>query len=161
MQSQESIVWSQSGTPSMVHSHRQLSQWIRLHKSEANVNLYHIVVDGKLFILVLYVAYLILTHYENIIFSFKEYLAREFEMKYMVLMHYFVRLEVWKGDGEFFVSHKKYASEILQIFHVESCKHMDTPLATNWRKENATSCEEVDATTYRKLVGFLMYLVNT
>ena len=38
---------------------------------------------------------------------------------------------------------------------------MDTPLPGNWRKEDATSREVVDATVYRQLVGSLMYLVNT
>ena len=38
---------------------------------------------------------------------------------------------------------------------------MDTPLPGNWRKEDATSAEVVDATIYRQLVGLLMYLVNT
>jgi len=38
---------------------------------------------------------------------------------------------------------------------------METPLATHSRKEDATSIEEVDATIYQKLVGSLMYLVNT
>ena len=37
---------------------------------------------------------------------------------------------------------------------------MDTPLPGNWRKEDATSAEVVDATVYRQLVGLLMYLVN-
>ncbi len=30
-----------------------------------------------------------------------------------------------------------------------------------WRREDATSGEEVDATVYRQLVGSLMHLVNT
>ena len=38
---------------------------------------------------------------------------------------------------------------------------MDTSLLGNWRKEDATSVEVVDATIYRQLVGSLMYLVNT
>ena len=38
---------------------------------------------------------------------------------------------------------------------------MDTPLLGNWRKDDATSGEVVDATVYRQLVGSLMYLVNT
>jgi len=82
-------------------------------------------------------------------------------MKYMGLMHYFLLLEVWQGDGEIFVYWGKYASEILHIFHMENCNPMDTPLAINWRKENATLGEEFDATIYRPLVGYLMYLVNT
>ena len=37
-------------------------------------------------------------------------------------------------------------------------KPIDTPLPGGWRKEDATSGEEVDATVYRQLVGSLMYL---
>jgi hypothetical protein len=59
------------------------------------------------------------------------------------------------------VSHGKYAREILDKFHMEGCKPMDTPLLGNWRKEDATSGEVVDANVYRQLVGSLMYLVNT
>ena len=31
---------------------------------------------------------------------------------------------------------------------MDNCKPMETPLETNWRKEDATSGEEVDATIY-------------
>jgi len=44
---------------------------------------------------------------------------------------------------------------------MECSKPMETPLANNWRKEDATSGEVVAANFYRKLVGSLMYLVNT
>ena len=56
-------------------------------KSEADANLYCIVVKGKLLILVLYVDDLILIGDDKLIMSCKEDLAREFEMKYMGLMH--------------------------------------------------------------------------
>ena len=59
------------------------------------------------------------------------------------------------------VSQGKYAKEILSKFHMESCKPMETPFPQNWKKEDATSGEVVDATVYRQLVGSLMYLVNT
>ena len=80
--------------------------------------------------------------------SYKEDLVREFEMKEMGLMHYFLRLEVWEGDGEIFVSQGKYANEILKKFHMETSKPMETPLEWNWRKEDATSGEVVEATIY-------------
>ena len=130
-------------------------------KSEVDVNLYHIVVEGKILIIVLYVNDLILTGDEKLIKSCKEGLAREFEMKDMGLIHYFLGMEVWQGDGELFVSQGKYANEILMKFHMESSIPMETPLIDNWRKEDATSGEVVEATIYRKLVGSLMYLVNT
>ena len=66
-----------------------------LKKSEVDVNLYHIVVEGKLLIIVLYVDDLILTSDDQLIKYCKEYLARDFEMKDMGLMHYFLGMEVW------------------------------------------------------------------
>eukprot|EP00253_Pinus_taeda_P036007 PITA_36007 len=130
-------------------------------KSEADANLYHIVVEGKLLILVLYVDDIILTGDEKLIKSCKEYLAREFEMKDMGLMHYFLGMEVWQADGELFVSQGKYANEILKIFRMESSKPMETPLVVDWRKEYATPREVVEAIVYQHLVGSIMYLVNT
>ena len=118
-------------------------------------------VEGKLLIIVLYVDDLILTGDEQLIHSCKEDLAREFEMKDMGLHHYFLGLEIWFRDGQIFLSQGKYEKEILGKFNMESYKPMDTPLLGNWRKEDATSKKVVDDTVYRKLVGLLMYLVNT
>lgn len=59
------------------------------------MNLYHIVVEGKLLIIVLYVDDLILTGDDQLNNSCKEDLAREFDMKEMGLMHYFLGMEIW------------------------------------------------------------------
>jgi hypothetical protein len=129
-------------------------------KSEADENLYQIVVEGNLLIIVLFVDDLILTGDEELIHSCKDDLAKEFEMKDLGLLHYFLGLEIWQRDGELFVSQGKYEGQILGKFHMEGYKPMDTPLPGNWRKEDATSKEVVGATVYRQLVGLLMYLVN-
>jgi hypothetical protein len=115
---------------------------------------------GKILIIVHYVDDLVLIGDENLIQSCKEDLAKYFNMKDMDLLHYFLGFEIWQRDGELFVSQGKYAREILGKFHMEGCKPMDTTLPGNWKKEDATSGEVVDATVYRKLVGSLMYLVN-
>ena len=44
---------------------------------------------------------------------------------------------------------------------MESRNPMDTPLARSQKKEDFTLGEEVEATIYKKLMGSLMYLVNT
>eukprot|EP00253_Pinus_taeda_P002968 PITA_02968 len=62
-------------------------------KSEAVVNLYHIMVKGKPLIIFLYVDDLILTGDDQLIQSCKEDLAREFEMKDMGLVHYSLGME--------------------------------------------------------------------
>ena len=47
------------------------------------------------------------------------------------------------------VSQGKYEKDILGNFNMDDRKPMDTPLLGNWRKEDATSAEVVDATVYR------------
>eukprot|EP00253_Pinus_taeda_P030903 PITA_30903 len=69
------------------------------------------------------------------LFHIMEELAREFEMKDMGLMHYFLGMEVWQKDGELFVSQGKYANDILMRFHMEKCNPMHTPLAVNTRRD--------------------------
>lgn len=82
-------------------------------------------------------------------------------MKDMGLLHYFLGLEIWQREGEIFVSQGKYAREILGKFHTEGYKSIDTPLPKNWRKEDTTSREVVDASVYQQLVCLFMYLFNT
>ena len=63
-------------------------------KSEADENLYQIVVEGKILVVVLYVDDLILTGDEQLIHLCKEDLAKEFEMKDLGVLHYFLGLEI-------------------------------------------------------------------
>ena len=100
-------------------------------KSEADVNLYHIVVEVKLLIIVIYVDDLILTGDEKLIKYYKEALSREFEMKEIGLMHYFLGVEIWQGDGDLFVSQGKYANDLLKRFYMERTKPMEIPLDGN------------------------------
>ena len=65
-------------------------------KSEADANLHQIVVEGKILIIVIYVDDLILTGDELMILSCKDDLAKEFEMKDLGLLHYFLGLEIWQ-----------------------------------------------------------------
>ena len=59
-----------------------------------DANLYHIVVEGKILIIVLYVDDLIIMGDEQLIHSCKTDLAKEFEMKDLGLLHYFLGLEI-------------------------------------------------------------------
>ena len=73
------------------------------HKSDADSNLYYIVVGEDPIILVLYVDDLFITGAERLIESCKKDLALEFEMKDIELMHYFLGLEVWQEKGHIFL----------------------------------------------------------
>jgi hypothetical protein len=65
-------------------------------KSEADANLYQIVVEGKILIIMIYVDDLILTGDEQLIHSCKDDLGKEFDMKDLGLLYYFLGLEIWK-----------------------------------------------------------------
>lgn len=130
-------------------------------KSEADPNLYFIVIGEEPLILVLYVDDLVITGVERLIEHCKRDLAAELEMKDIGLMHYFLGLEVWQEEGHFFLGQGKYIVDILGRFHMEDCKPMLTPMITKWKKLHASDSELVDPTLYKQLIGSLMYLVNT
>jgi hypothetical protein len=64
-------------------------------KCDADPNLYYIVVDGEMLMLILYVDYLFITGAKKLIEGCKRDLASEFDMKDIGLMHCFLGLEVW------------------------------------------------------------------
>jgi hypothetical protein len=70
-------------------------------------------------------------------------------MKYLVMMHYFLVLEVWQRPSEIFLNQGKYVVEILKRFRMMDCKAMPTPMVTNLMLLTDTSSETVDATMYK------------
>ena len=72
-------------------------------KSDADPNLYFIVIGEESLILVLYVDDLVITGAERLIYGCKRDLASEFEMRDIGLIHYFLGLEVWHEEGHFFL----------------------------------------------------------
>jgi hypothetical protein len=103
-------------------------------KSEADPNLYFVLVGADPLILVLYVNDLFLTGAKELIAGCKEDLATEFKMKGIGLRHYFLGLEVWTVLGEIFLVQGKYAVEILRRFGMKDCRPMATPMVTNLKK---------------------------
>ena len=67
-------------------------------------------------------------------------------MKDLVLMHYFLEMEVWKGPEGFFLNQGKYAVENLKIFDMLDCKAMATPMDTNLKLLSDETSELVDMT---------------
>eukprot|EP00253_Pinus_taeda_P029399 PITA_29399 len=49
----------------------------------------------------------------------------------------------------------------MKRFKMQDCRPMATPMITNWKKIDASEDKYADPSLYRKLIGSLMYLVNT
>ena len=136
-------------------------QQLGFQKSDADPNLYYIVVGEDPLILVLYVDDLFIIGAERLMQGCKQDLASEFEMKDIALMHYFLGLEVWQEQGHIFLGQERYIVDILSRFQMGDCRPMSTRMITNWKKLHASETELVDPTLYCQLLGSLMYLVNT
>ena len=72
-------------------------------------NISYKVVEDEPVIILLYVDDLFLTGNEKQILESKKKLEKEFEMKDLGLMHYFLGLEVWKSLEGIFLNQGKYA----------------------------------------------------
>jgi hypothetical protein len=110
-------------------------------ESEADPNLYFLLVGSKPFILVLYVDDLILTGVEKLIEGCKSNLALEFEMKDIGPMHHFLGLEVWQRPSEIFLGLGRYTLKILKRFKMEDSRPMATPMVTNLGKIDSSDLE--------------------
>ena len=99
-------------------------------KSDADPNLYYLVVENEPLMLVLYVDDLFLTGSSRLIGDCKKNLVVEFDLKDLGQMHYFLGLEVWQQKGEIFLGQGRYATEILKRFRMEDCRPMATPMIT-------------------------------
>ena len=84
--------------------------------SEVDPNLYYIVVDGDLLILLLYVDDLFTTGEERLITACKRNLASKYKMIDIGLMHYYLRMEVWQEPGRIFLGQGKHAIDVLRRF---------------------------------------------
>eukprot|EP00253_Pinus_taeda_P019797 PITA_19797 len=118
-------------------------------KSDADPNLYYLVVENEPLVLVLYVDDLFPTCSSRLIKDCKENLAIEFNMKDSGWIHYFMGLEVWQQKGEIFLGQGRYAAEILERFNMQDCRRMATPMITIWKKIDASEDKEVNLTLYR------------
>src|SRR6185312_4082705 len=88
---------------------------------------------------------------------------KEFAIKDLGDLHYFVGIEVQRPKGELLLTQERYATGILERVGMKTCKPLSTPLSTT-EKLSALEGEPLgteDSTRYRSIVGGLQYLTLT
>ncbi|KAK9074412.1 hypothetical protein SSX86_007010 [Deinandra increscens subsp. villosa] len=131
----------------------------------------HSVCDHSLFIyhhgsdvayLLLYVDDIILTTSSTgLKQTLMQQLAREFAMKDLGPLTYFLGISVQRDNNGLFLSQTKYAHEILQRAKMSDCNSCHTPVDTS-AKLGANAGDPVsDPTHFRSLAGALQYLTFT
>lgn len=82
-------------------------------------------------------------------------------MSDMGLLHYFLGLEVQQEEDGIFISHRKYAKDLLKKFGMLNSKPESTPMNVNEKLQYEDRAEKADASSFRSLVGGLIYLTHT
>lgn len=89
----------------------------------------------------------------------KKYLAKEFEIKDLERLHYFLGIEVEQWSKCFFISPMKYILDLLEI-RMLSFGLVDSSIEVNNRLVDYEG-EVVEKERYHRLVGRLNYLLHT
>ena len=88
-------------------------------------------------------------------------MAKEFEVKELGKLKYFLEIEVTRSKERIFVSQQKYALDLLKESGMLGCKPMDTPIELNYKLSEASDDTPMDRGRYQRLVSKLIYLLHT
>ncbi|GJU71552.1 retrovirus-related pol polyprotein from transposon TNT 1-94 [Tanacetum coccineum] len=88
---------------------------------------------------------------------FANLMKSNFEMSMIGELKFFLRLQVHQSPRGIFISQSQYAIELLKKHGIDDCVFMSTPMATKRLNTNLQGTP-TDQTTYRRMIGGLMYL---
>ena len=88
-------------------------------------------------------------------------LFREFEMKDLGRLKYFLGIGVFRFNKWNFISQRKYIMDLLAETGMVDCKPIDTPMQVNHGLKFEEGVNLVDKERYQWLVGKLIYLTHT
>ena len=118
--------------------------------------------EGKLAIIIVYVDDIILTgNHEEKIDLLKKLLTKEFEIKDLGNLKYFLGMEIARSKKGIAVSQRKYVLDLLNETGMLGCKPAETPMDSTVKLEESDGSPPVDKGRYQRLVGKLIYLSHT
>lgn len=87
--------------------------------------------SSGILVLLLYVDDIILTgSHSPLLDQFISLLSRQFAMKDLGQLHYFLGVQAVRSSDGLYLSQQKYISDLLLKFHMHTCKPIGTPLAS-------------------------------
>ncbi|KAJ4715365.1 Retrovirus-related Pol polyprotein from transposon TNT 1-94 [Melia azedarach] len=118
--------------------------------------------DKKIAILIIYVDDIILTDdYKEELARLKSFLLKEFEIKDLGYLRYFLGMEIARSRHSIFVSQCKYILDLLKETGMFGCKLASIPMDSNKKIGSGMDKTLVDRGRYQRLVGHLIYLSHT
>jgi hypothetical protein len=115
--------------------------------------------EGKIAILIIYVDDMIITGDDKVeIEKLQMKLSKEFEMKNLGGLKYFLGIEVSRSKKGIFLSQRKYVLDLLAETGMLDCKPVSTPMEQNVKFEICPDQCPTNKEKYQRLVGKLIYL---
>ncbi|PNX74620.1 putative LRR receptor-like protein kinase, partial [Trifolium pratense] len=116
----------------------------------------------KILIVSIYVDDLIYTGNDALMMDeFKASMKDKFAMTDLGKMKYFLGVEVSQGEQGIFIHQHKYSTEILKRFGMMDCNKVCSPIVTGCKLVKDENGKAADATTYKQMIGCLIYLLAT
>lgn len=88
-------------------------------------------------------------------------LTREFEIKYLGQVQYFLGIKVIRSKNGIFLSQRKYMLDLLIETGILGCKPVMVPIDPHHKFKEDPDDQLIDAGRYQRLVGCLIYLSLT
>ena len=98
---------------------------------------------------------------EHVITQVKNYLSSAFHMKDLGAIRYFLGIEIDRSPAGFFLSQKKYATDLVKEYGMHHSKPVRLPLEANLKLTADMGDPLPSLTEYQRLVGRLIYLTIT
>ena len=128
-------------------------------QSKADPSLFIFCRANHVLYLLLYVDDIVLTgSHTKSIDQFVQSLGREFDVKDLGPLRYFLGLEILPHSHGLHISQVKYTLDLLHRSNMIECKPSSTPLATKVRLSSTDGVLLDNPTEFRHLVGSLQYL---
>ncbi|XP_019052676.1 PREDICTED: uncharacterized protein LOC109114467 [Nelumbo nucifera] len=93
--------------------------------------------------------------------ALKAFLSKQFEMKDLGRLNYFLGIEVSSDQSGYYLSQAKYATDLVSRAGLTDTKTVNTPIEPNAHFSAIDGTPLSDCTLYRQLVGSLVYLTVT
>lgn len=100
-------------------------------------------------------------NYMNLLEYFKETMMKGFAMSDLGRMKLFLGVEVIQDSKGMFITHQKYATEILIIFGMENSNYVQNSMVSGHKMSKEGSGAAVYPTKFKQLIGSLRYLTVT
>ena len=93
--------------------------------------------------------------------TLQKHFAREFEMKDLSELKYFLGIEVSRSKKGIFLSQRKYVLDLLNVTGMTTYSPASTPMEENLKLCMHSNQVPANKEHYQRLVGRLMYLAHT